>query len=234
MLRHASHVLVSWPAWRRRLAFARGRRAQNWRASPNKRPRGRCAPAVAHWCAADSNPREPRYAISTRSRRLRAACAALSPRAYSQLTMRRVASRGAAVHPRRCRTTSRDEPELSELVYYRVRVGRGASAMAARHWERWAHLVPARRAGEAAVAAAGRLWVGQRSRRGGEPAQARPSGCAGGMGKRAGDAEAVGGCAWAAWSDVGFARVLQRFSVEAMFARPLSQNFGDEGIVLSW
>jgi len=71
-------------------------------------------------------------------------------------------------------------------------------------------------------------------RRGGELAQARPSGCAGGMGKRAGDAEAVGGCAWAAWSDVGFARVLQCFRVLAMFARPLSQIFGDEGIVLSW
>jgi len=84
------------------------------------------------------------------------------------------------------------------------------------------------------AAAAGRLWVGWRSRRGGEPAHARSLGCAGGMCKRARGAEAVGGCAWAAWSDVGFARVLQRFRVEAMFARPLSQNFGDEGIVLSW
>ena len=80
--------------------------------------------------------------------------------------------------------------------------------------------MPARRAGEAAAAAVGRLWVGWRVRRGGEPAQARPLGCDGGMCKRARGAEAVGGCAWAAWSDVGFARVLQRFSVEAMFARP--------------
>eukprot|EP00966_Prymnesium_polylepis_P054493 1259887-Prymnesium_polylepis.1 len=35
-------------------------------------------------------------------------------------------------------------------------------------------------------------------------------------------------------SDVGFCSVLQRFSVEGMFARPPSQTFGDEGIVLSW
>ena len=84
------------------------------------------------------------------------------------------------------------------------------------------------------MAAAGRLWVGPRSRRGGEPARARPSGWAGGVRKRARGAEAVGGAAWVTLSDVGFARVLQRFRVEAMFARPPSQNFGDEGIVLSW
>ena len=58
VLRHASHVLASWPAWRRRLAFARGRRAQNWRASPNGCPRGRCAPTVACKCATDSNHRK--------------------------------------------------------------------------------------------------------------------------------------------------------------------------------
>ena len=74
MLRHASHVLVSWPAWRCRLAFARGRRAQNWRASPNGRPRGRCAPTVARKCAADSNPRkrEPRSSPDRGTRALRA------------------------------------------------------------------------------------------------------------------------------------------------------------------
>ena len=139
-----------------------------------------------------------------------------------------------AVQPRRCRTTSRDASELSELIYYHDRVGPDASAMAARHWECWAHPVPARRAGEAAAAAAGRLWVGWRSRRGGEPAHARPSGWAGGVRKRARGAEAVGGHAWVTLSDVGFVRVLQRFRVEGMFARPPSQNFGDEGIVLSW
>eukprot|EP00966_Prymnesium_polylepis_P304053 7024569-Prymnesium_polylepis.1 len=52
VLRHASHVLVSfmhaWPAWRRRLAFERAQRAHNWCATPNGRPRGRCAPTVAH------------------------------------------------------------------------------------------------------------------------------------------------------------------------------------------
>ena len=179
-------------------------------------------------------PAQARYAISTRSRRLRDACEQPSPRANSQLTPRRVPSLGAAVHSRRCRTTSRDESELSELVYHRVRVRRGASAMAARHRECWAHSVPARRAGEAAAATVGWLWVGWRARRGGELAQARPSGCAGGMCKRARGAEAVGGVAWAVLSDVSFARVSQCFRVLAMFARPLSQNFGDEGIVLSW
>ena len=72
--------------------------------------------------------------------------------------------------------TSRNASELSELVYHRVRVGLGASAMAARRWERWVHSVPARCAGEAAAAAVGRLWVGWRVGRGGEPAQARPLG----------------------------------------------------------
>ena len=94
--------------------------------------------------------------------------------------------------------------------------------------------MPARLAGEAAAAAVGRLWVGWRVQRGGELAQARPSGCAGGMCKRARGAEAVGGVAWAALSDVTFARVSQCFGVLAMFARPPSQFFGDEGIVLSW
>jgi hypothetical protein len=36
------------------------------------------------------------------------------------------------------------------------------------------------------------------------------------------------------WSDVTFARVSQCFRVLAMSARPPSQKFGDEGIVLSW
>eukprot|EP00966_Prymnesium_polylepis_P075808 1757684-Prymnesium_polylepis.1 len=35
------------PAWRRRLAFARGRRARKCRAAPNGRSRGRCAPTAA-------------------------------------------------------------------------------------------------------------------------------------------------------------------------------------------
>ena len=179
-------------------------------------------------------PSQVRSAIFTRSRRLRAACEHQSPRAHSQLTPRRVPSLVSAVHSRRCRTTSRDESELSELVYHRVRVRRGASAMAARHRECWAHSVPARRAGEAAAATVGRLWVGWRVRRGGEPAQARPLGCAGGMCKRARGAEAVGGIAWAALSDVSFARVSQCFRVLAMFARPPSQKIVDEGIVLSW
>ena len=106
--------------------------------------------------------------------------------------------------------------------------------MAARRRECWAHSVPARLAGEAAAAAVGRLWVGWRARRGGELAQARPSGWAGGVRKRARGAEAVGGAAWVMLSDVSFARVSQCFRVLAMFARPLSQIFGDEGIVLSW
>eukprot|EP00966_Prymnesium_polylepis_P171038 3953525-Prymnesium_polylepis.1 len=46
--------------------------------------------------------------------------------------------------------------------------------MTARHWERWAHPVPARRVREAAAAAAGWLRVEPRSRRGGELARARP------------------------------------------------------------
>eukprot|EP00966_Prymnesium_polylepis_P043347 1005914-Prymnesium_polylepis.1 len=74
--------------------------------------------------------------------------------------------------------------------------------MTARHWERWAHPVPARRVGEAAAAAAGRLRVEPRSRRGGKLAQARPLGCAGGVCKRVRDAGSVGGVAWAALSDV--------------------------------
>ena len=105
--------------------------------------------------------------------------------------------------------------------------------MVAGHRECWEHTVPARLAGEAAAAAVGRLWVGWRVQRGGEPAQAGPLGCAGGMGKRARDAEAVGSSTWAAWSDVGFRSVLQRFRVLAMFARLPSQNFGDDGTVLS-
>ena len=234
MLRHASHVLASWPAWRRRLAFARGRRAHICRATPYGCPRGRCAPTVAHRCATDSNPRER----DTRSPPDRGTCAMrVQPcrRAKTHNSPHVVcASLVPAVQPRRCRTTSRDASELSELIYYHDRVGPDASAMAARHWECWAHPVPARRAGEAAAAAAGRLWVGWRSRRGGEPAHARPSGWAGGVRKRARGAEAVGGHAWVTLSDVGFVRVLQRFRVEGMFARPPSQNFGDEGIVLSW
>ena len=149
------------------------------------------------------------------------------------IVLPRKQNRHCAVHPKRCRTTSRDEPELSELVYDHVRVGLGASAFAARHWECWAHSVPARLAGEAAAAAVGRLWVGWRVRRGGEPAQARPLGCAGGMCKRARDAEAVEGRMRVAISDVGFRSVLQRFRVLAMFARPPSHNFGDDGIVIS-
>eukprot|EP00966_Prymnesium_polylepis_P009270 213962-Prymnesium_polylepis.1 len=54
------------------------------------------------------------------------------------------------------------------------------------------------------------------------------------MGKRARDAEAVEGRVRVAMSDVGFCSVLQRFRVEGMFARPPSQIFGDEGIILSW
>eukprot|EP00966_Prymnesium_polylepis_P300941 6953644-Prymnesium_polylepis.1 len=47
-----SHVLASWPAWRRRLAFAWLSRAgaalkQNWRATPSGHSRGRCAPTAA-------------------------------------------------------------------------------------------------------------------------------------------------------------------------------------------
>eukprot|EP00966_Prymnesium_polylepis_P303387 7007623-Prymnesium_polylepis.1 len=50
--RHASHVLASligiaWPAWRRAgllLRAGAALRRQNWRASPNGCPRGRCAP----------------------------------------------------------------------------------------------------------------------------------------------------------------------------------------------
>ena len=93
--------------------------------------------------------------------------------------------------------------------------------------------MPARLAGEAAAAAVGRLWVGWRVQRGGEPAQAGSLGCAGGMGKRARDAEAVEGRVRVAMSDVGFRSVLQRFRVLAMFARLPSQNFGDDGTVLS-
>ena len=74
VLRHASHVLASWPAWRRRLAFARGRRAQNWRATPSGHSRGRCAPTAACKCAAASNPRkrEPRSSPDRGTRALRA------------------------------------------------------------------------------------------------------------------------------------------------------------------
>ena len=71
MLSHASHVLVSWPAWRRRLAFARGRRAHICRATPYGCPRGRCAPTVARKCATDSNPRKR----DTRSSPDRGTCA---------------------------------------------------------------------------------------------------------------------------------------------------------------
>ena len=71
MLRHASHVLASWPAWRRRLAFARGRRAHICRATPYGCPRGRCAPTVARKCATDSNPRKR----DTRSSPDRGTCA---------------------------------------------------------------------------------------------------------------------------------------------------------------
>ena len=201
MLRHASHVLAS---WRRRLAFARGRRAHICRATPYGCPRGRCAPTVAHRCATDSNPRER----DTRSPPDRGTCAMrVQPcrRAKTHNSPHVVcASLVPAVQPRRCRTTSRDASELSELIYYHDRVGPDASAMAARHWECWAHPVPARRAGEAVAAAAGRLWGGWRSRRGGEPAHARSLGCAGGMCKRARGAEAIGGRAWPALSDVGF------------------------------
>jgi hypothetical protein len=72
--RHASHVLASWPAWCRRLAFARGRRAHNSRATPNGRSRGRCAPTAACKCAAASNPRkrEPRSSPDRGTRALRA------------------------------------------------------------------------------------------------------------------------------------------------------------------
>ena len=132
-------------------------------------------------------------------------------------------SLGAAVHSRRCRTTSPGESELSELVYDHVRVGRGASAMVAGHRECWEHTVPTRCAGDAAAAAWEGLVVEPRARRGGEPAWARPLGRAGGTCKRARDAEAVGSSAWVMLSDVGFARVSQCFRVLAMFARPLSQ-----------
>ena len=73
MPRHASHVLASWPAWCRRLAFARGRRAHNSRATPNGRSRGRCAPTAACKCAAASNPRkrEPRSSPDRGTRALR-------------------------------------------------------------------------------------------------------------------------------------------------------------------
>ena len=73
VLRHASHVLASWPAWRRRLAFARGRRAHKCRATPDGRSRGRCAPTAARKCAAASNPRkrEPRSSPDRGTRALR-------------------------------------------------------------------------------------------------------------------------------------------------------------------
>ena len=103
MLRHASHVLASWPAWRRRLASARGRRAQKCRASPNGRPRGRCAPTVARKCAADSNPRkrEPRSPPD------RGACAlpvSICRRAHTPNSPR-------VVPPPSCRQSSQDDAE---------------------------------------------------------------------------------------------------------------------------
>eukprot|EP00966_Prymnesium_polylepis_P043807 1015259-Prymnesium_polylepis.1 len=62
--------------------------------------------------------------------------------------------------------------------------------MAARHRECWAHPVPAWCAGEAAAGAWEGLGIEPRARRGGEPAQTRLLGRAGGVCKRARDAEA--------------------------------------------
>ena len=103
MLRHASHVLASWPAWRRRLAFARGRRAQKCCATPNGRPRGRCAPTAARKCATDSNPRkrEPR---SSPDRGTRAMPVSTCCRVHTPNSLR-------VVPPPSCLQSSQDDAE---------------------------------------------------------------------------------------------------------------------------
>ena len=72
-------------------------------------------------------------------------------------------------------------------------------------------------------------WVESRARRGGEPALARSLGCAGGVRKRARDAEAVGGRAWVAMSDVGFCT---RFAVFWCFSHVLASAVCSECIAI--
>ena len=92
--------------------------------------------------------------------------------------------------------------------------------MAARRWERWAHSVPVRCAGEAAAATVGRLWAAGMLWVASEPAPVRASGLAGDTGERARRVEAAGGSGDAPLSDVSFRCVLLRFAVGGMFARP--------------
>ena len=85
--------------------------------------------------------------------------------------------------------------------------------MAARRWERWAHSVPVRCAGEAAAATVGRLWAAGMLWVASEPAPVRASGLAGDTGERARRVEAAGGSGDAPRSDLSFTCVLLRFAV---------------------
>ena len=199
MLRHASHVLASWPAWRRRLAFARGRRAQKCRASPNGRPRGRCAPTVARKCAADSNPRkrEPRSSPDRGTRALRASShrRARTPDSLRVVCLPSVPQSTPEGAERRrpaslsCQSSS---TTMFESGAARPRWSQGTGSAGS---TRCPHGVQ-----ETPRPLHGRGWwsIEPRARRGGEPAWARPLGRAGGTCKRARDAEAVGSSAWAA------------------------------------
>lgn len=116
-----------------------------------------------------------------------------------------------SVQPGRCRTTSTDVPELSELVYYHGRVRQGASRPTSARSGGSATPLPNTALERAGQPAGEQLWVGWRVRGGSEPALARPSGSAGGTCARARLAEPVRGIGRPPMSDLGFCYVSTAF-----------------------
>ena len=125
-----------------------------------------------------------------------------------------------SVQPGRCRTTSTDVPELSELVYYHGRVRQGASRPTSARSGGSATPLPNTALERAGQPAGEQLWVGWRVRGGSEPALARPSGSAGGTCARARLAEPVRGIGRPPTSDLVYATFPLRFARGGMFACP--------------